>query len=240
MEGIESVICTQDLFAESSAWWEKVCCGVDMVIHSAWYAEPGQYLQSDKNLDCLIGTINLAKGAAKASVKRFIGVGTCFEYKMSPNKPLSIHDPLSPSNPYAGAKAATFLALSQYFLKRNLSFMWCRLFYLYGEGEDSRRFIPYLHNQLSTGRSALLTDGCQIRDFLNVNAAARMIIDATFSDLVGPINICSGIPISLREIAEKIADKYDARDLLSFGSRPQNVFDPPYVVGLCEPIHNVK
>jgi dTDP-6-deoxy-L-talose 4-dehydrogenase (NAD+) len=49
MEGIESIISTQDLFSESSAWWEESCDGVETVIHGAWYAEPGQYIQSDKN-----------------------------------------------------------------------------------------------------------------------------------------------------------------------------------------------
>ena len=66
MKGIKSVITTPDLFSESSSWWEQACNGVDTVIHSAWYAEPGKYLQSDKNIDCLTGTMNLIKGAVTA------------------------------------------------------------------------------------------------------------------------------------------------------------------------------
>ena len=63
---IEKIITTQDLFAESVDWWANACKGVDTVIHLAWYAEPGKYLQSSKNLDCLIGSLNMAKGALQA------------------------------------------------------------------------------------------------------------------------------------------------------------------------------
>lgn len=66
LEGVETVVTTPELFAENGDWWADVCKGIDTVIHVAWYAEPGKYLQSVKNLDCLTGTRNLAKGAAKA------------------------------------------------------------------------------------------------------------------------------------------------------------------------------
>lgn len=231
MKGVERVVHTPNIFSESSSWWESVCAGVDIVIHCAWYAEPGQYLHSDKNLECLVGTISLATGAANAGVKRFVGIGTCFEYEMS-RRPLSVYDPLMPLTPYAAAKAATYLVLSQYFQKRSLSFIWCRLFYLFGEGEDPRRFVPYLHKQLSSGSVAELTSGDQIRDFINVADAGEKIVEAAFSSMVGAINICSGEPISVRQLAEKIADEYNARSLLNFGTRSDNPFDPPYVVGV--------
>ena len=64
LDAIESIVTTTDLFAENSNWWANVLRGIDTVIHAAWYAEPGQYLQSSKNLDCLQGTLNMAKGAA--------------------------------------------------------------------------------------------------------------------------------------------------------------------------------
>src|ERR1700686_4160516 len=77
---IEKLVATPDLWSESAAWWADVCRDVDIVIHVAWYAEPGEYLQSPKNLECLAGTLRLAQGAAEAKVRRFVGIGTCFEY----------------------------------------------------------------------------------------------------------------------------------------------------------------
>ena len=231
MDGVESIVYTHDLFLESRSWWATACDGVEILINCAWYVEPGCYLDSSKNLDCLVGTIAMAQGAVNAGVKRFIGLGTCFEYEMC-NRPLSIHDPLKPLSLYAATKASVYMILSQYFIKNGISFAWCRLFYLFGEGEDPRRLFPYLHKQMSLGELALLTDGMQVRDFLNVVCASEQIVAVTFSDMVGAVNICSGVPTTLRMFAENIADKYNARSLLRFGSRQENLFDPPYVVGV--------
>ena len=100
LEGIESVFATIDIFNESADWWANVCQDVDTVIHVAWYVEPGEYLQSEKNLDCLVGTLQMAKGSAQAGVRRFIGIGTCIEYELSKGI-LSVETPLQPLTTYA-------------------------------------------------------------------------------------------------------------------------------------------
>jgi dTDP-6-deoxy-L-talose 4-dehydrogenase (NAD+) len=227
---VESLVHSPDVFAEDAAWWAKVCRGVDIVIHVAWYAEPGKYLQSAKNLDCLIGTLQMARGAVQAGVRRFIGVGTCFEYELSTGI-LSEESPLQPLTPYAGSKAAVFMALSQCLPQQGVEFAWCRLFYLYGEGEDARRLVPYLHSNLAAGQPVKLTGGKQIRDFLNVREAGQMIAETALGHQQGPVNICSGTAITVRQLAERIADEYGRRDLLEFGARPDNFIDPPCIVG---------
>ena len=228
---VENIFLTSNLFEESSEWWAKICNDIDVVIHAAWYAEPGVYLTSVKNIECLTGTLNLAIGAAQAKIKRFIGLGTCFEYELG-SLPLKVDSTLKPISLYAASKASTFMMLSQYFGLTNISFGWCRLFYLYGDGEDSRRFVANLHKKLALGEPVELTQGTQIRDFLDVGQAARQIIDMAFSGKEGPINICSGLPKSIRALAEAIADIYGRRDLLVFGARQDNLIDPPYLVGV--------
>ena len=225
------IVTSEDLFAESSNWWAEQCEGIDTVMHLAWYAEPGKYLQSSKNMDCLVGSLNLARGAVQAGVKRLIGVGTCFEYDLSVGV-LSVDTPLKPITPYAGAKAALYLGLKQWLQTNAVEFAWCRLFYLYGEGEDSRRLVPYLRSKLEKGEPAELTSGKQIRDFLDVVDAGRMIADVVLSDQTGPVNICLGTPITVRQLAVQIADEYGRQDLLVFGARPDNLVDPPCVVGV--------
>jgi dTDP-6-deoxy-L-talose 4-dehydrogenase (NAD+) len=230
-ENIESVIRTTDLFKESVSWWEKACKDVDTIIHLAWYAEPGKYLQSAKNLACLIGTLTMAQGAIQAGVRRFTGIGTCFEYDLKQSL-LSTDTPLKPQTPYAAAKAAAYLGLSQCLSAEHIEFLWCRLFYLYGEGEDPRRLVPYIRDRLSSGKEAELTTGNQIRDFLDVRDAADLIVDSALGSVLGAVNICSGIPVTVRQLAEKIADEYGRRDLLKFGARADNFIDPPCVVGM--------
>src|SRR5262249_10007430 len=144
------------------------------------------------NLDCLAGTLQLAKGAVRAGVRRFVGVGTCFEYDLTVGT-LPVDTPLRPSTPYAAAKAAAFMALSQWLPQQTVEFAWCRLFYLYGEGEDARRLLPHLRARLAAAEPAELTSGTQVRDYLDVREAGRMIAQAALGVVQGPLNICSGI-----------------------------------------------
>lgn len=231
LPNVEGVISTPDLFAEDESWWAEQCRGIDIIIHAAWYVEPGKYLQAPQNMDCLIGSLNLAMGAAKANIKRFVGVGSCFEYDLESGV-LSVESPLKPLTPYAAAKVALYHVLSQWFQAQSIAFTWCRLFYLYGEGEDDRRLVPYIRKQLENGEPAELTSGNQIRDFIDVTEAGQKIADVALSDKVGPVNVCSGIPVTVKQIAEKIADEFGRKDLLRFGARPDNLIDPRCVLGV--------
>ncbi len=228
---IESVVTTADLWSENAAWYADACRGVDTVIHAAWYAEPGLYLHSPKNTDCEQGTVRLAQGAATAGVRRFAGIGTSFEYDTSAGT-LRITTPLRPHTPYGAAKVATFRALSELLPREEVEFVWCRLFYLYGEGEDPRRLMPVLRHKLSAGEPVELGSGTQVRDYLDVRDAARLIVEAALGSVQGPVNICSGRAVTIRQIAEAIADEYGRRDLLRFGARPDNPADPPCIVGV--------
>jgi dTDP-6-deoxy-L-talose 4-dehydrogenase (NAD+) len=227
---IENIVHTPDLFREPVEWWREAMDSVDTVVHAAWYAEPGKYLQSPENMTCLEGTLRMAQAAAQAGVRRFVGIGTCFEYDLTGGI-LSIDTPLKPVSAYAGAKAATFMALSQWFPLFGIEFAWCRLFYLFGEGEDERRLVPFLHNKLLAGEHVELTSGNQIRDFMDVKDAGARIAALSLEKECGPLNICSGVPVTVRQIAERVADQYGRRDLLRFGARPDNLVDPPCVVG---------
>ena len=230
-DALEDIVASPDIWSESVAWSTQTCRGVDTVIHVAWHVEPGEYLHSPKNRDCLVGTLRLAEGAIAAHVRRFIGVGTCFEYDLSIGR-LSTSTQLKPSTPYAAAKAEAFQKLSTLLPRHGLEFAWCRLFYLYGEGEDRRRLVPYLRARFAAGEPAELGSGDQVRDYLEVGEAARRVVDAALGTMRGPVNICSGKPVTVRQVAEQIADEYGRRDLLRFGVRPDNPADPHCVVGV--------
>lgn len=228
---VESVIFTDDLFKESYMWWAETMKYSDIVIHTAWFTDPGVYLQSPKNFECLEGTLLMAKAAVDVSVRRFIGIGTCFEYDLS-YELLTINTPLKPLTPYAQAKALVFTKITKLFLETDLTFAWCRLFYLYGEGEKSERLVPYIRRMLENDTEVELTSGDQIRDYLDVQEAGRTIVSVALSECQGPINICSEIPVTVRELAENIARGYGKLHLLRFGARATDSLDPVRVVGV--------
>ncbi len=230
IDAVQSIIFSDDVFKESPAWWAEKCKDIDIVLHLAWYAEPGQYLESPLNEECYKGTSSIAQGAVLAGVKRFIGIGTCFEYKFS-ELPLEISSPLDPKTPYAKAKVKTFNYLSEFFDSHDVEFLWCRLFYLFGEGEDERRLIPFLRKSLAAGKEVELTSGDKIKDYLDIQEASKIIASLAINIHTGPYNVCSGQGVTIQSLAENIADEYDGRSLLKFGKLERASYDPPYIVG---------
>ena len=225
---VKKVISSQDIFVENRSWWAEACKGIDTVIHAAWHVKPREYLESEQNIQCLIGSLELARGAASAKVARFIGIGTCLEYEVS-EFGVSIRTPLKPSNTYASTKASLFTTCSAYFPSRSVEFVWCRLFNLYGEGENERRLMPYIRKKILNGEVAELTEGKQIRDYMEVSQAGAKIAEIALGRRVGPFNICSGSSTTIRDFAEKIADEYGRRDLLSFTKKDERLEGPPYI-----------
>ena len=72
----------------------------------------GEYFRSLKNFNCLDGSIRLAKACKIKRVKKFIGIGSCLEYKIK-NKKISISDQLSINSIYSGTK----ILLYNFFVK---------------------------------------------------------------------------------------------------------------------------
>ena len=219
---------TTDVFAESGPALSALCAGMDLVVHSAWYAVPGKYLEAPENLGCVSGTVALTHALADAGVKRAAFVGTCFEYdfdfgwlsEVTPNKPASL---------YAAAKSSARLMCEQIARARGVTFCWVRPFYQYGPHEDARRLVPYVIDTLLRGEEAGLTRGMQVRDFLHVQDVGSAIAAAATSDLSGIVNIGSGQPVTVRDIVTTIAELLGRESMVRFGARPDNPTDPPFI-----------
>ncbi|MGJ8572099.1 MAG: NAD-dependent epimerase/dehydratase family protein [Hoeflea sp.] len=226
-----TVLECEDLFAQSTDYWVESCKGVDAIIHAAWYVNPADYLDSENNAACVSGTFKMAQGAARAGVRHFVGIGTCMEYAL-PSEQLDINAPTGPSTVYGGCKLATFDILDNFLSSTQVKFSWCRLFYLFGEGENEKRLYPYLKRCLEAGETARLGSGTQLRDYMDVADAGARIADVIDTGQVGAINVCSGLPVSIRQFAESVADRYGRRDLLEFGTHQPHPRDPSAVVGV--------
>jgi len=230
-DSADRVIESPDIFHEDADWWASTCEGVEFVIHLAWYTNHHDYLYSARNLDCLIGTLNLARGFARAGGIRFIGIGTCLEYDLRGEK-VSVSNALNPLLPYSAAKASAYLTLTQFFREESISFSWCRLFHLYGDGEDANRLFPFVRSRIQRNEVVKIRGSNQVRDYMDVKEAGARIGKVAVGTVDGPINICSGLPVTIKSVAEAIADEYGKRSLLQFGRQPDNPRDPEYIVGI--------
>jgi UDP-glucuronate decarboxylase len=194
----------------------------------AWYAVPGKYLSARENLDCVMGSQRLFLALGAAGCRRIVSVGSCFEYDFSHGH-LSEATPTRANSLYAAAKTSTFLMGEQIAKEYGVPFAWPRLFYLYGPNEDPRRLVPFIITSLLRGEQANVTSGKQVRDFLHVEDVAAALAEVATSDLIGPVNVGSGIPVTVRTVVETIAQVLGRKDLVRFGARPDNPTDPPLI-----------
>jgi nucleoside-diphosphate-sugar epimerase len=110
------------------------------------------------------------------------------------------------------------------------SFAWGRLFFPFGPREPLGRLLPDVITALLSGREVAVTEGRQVLDFLPVDDAAQAFAALADSDIVGPVNIGSGVGISVRTLVEAAAARIGRPDLVRFGARASDPDEPPYIV----------
>lgn len=191
----------------------------DVCVHAAWYAVPGEYLWSPENdVHQRIG-IEVARAAAAAGCRRFVGIGTCLEYAPS-DEALTEHSPAGPTTPYATSKLALLDALLELGAETGMQIAWARLFFLHGPHEDERRLVPSVISSLLDGRTVATTPGDQVRDFLHVDDAAEALRAVATADVTGPVNVASGVATTVRAVVTAIGEILGRRDLLQIGALP--------------------
>lgn len=202
----------------------------DAAIHLAWYAGPDDYLVNPKNTQLVAASLNLAEAVASAGCPKMIGSGTCFEYDTSLGT-LSEDSPTKPQTLYAACKLSLGLILEQFARNSGMQMAWLRFFHPYGPFEHQRRLVPSVILSLLKNETIKVTSGEQVRDFLHIKDVAAAIWEVAKSDLTGPVNIGSGIPVTIREMATRIGALMNRLELIRFGAREHGTkaSDPMFV-----------
>jgi nucleoside-diphosphate-sugar epimerase len=210
------------------------------ILHLAWNAEHGRYWTAPDNDDWADGTIALARAFASSGGRRFVGAGTCAEYDWTALDGPCVEDktPLNPQTIYGRAKARAFRGVEQACGEAGVSWAWGRLFFLYGPGEDERRLVPSVLRALHAGQRAKVTAGTQVRDFLHVTDVARAFVALLTSDIVGAVNVGSGVPVTLRQVVETLARATGRPQDVDFGAVSMPPGDPPTIVANASRIYS--
>jgi len=200
----------------------------ELCIHLAWYAVPGKYLNSQENLDSIQASINLLSQLAELGCKRFVGIGTCFEYDLSLGY-LSESSLTKPITLYAATKVALSTILQQFAQITEMEVAWIRLFYQYGPMEDERRLIPGIISSLLRDEVVKTTKGEQIRDFLHIEDVASAIWAVAKSNVSGVVNVGSGQPVTVGQILLELGNLLGKPDLIHLGALPYRPNDPMFI-----------
>lgn len=183
---------------------------------------------------------NVLLASAQAGMIPVVQTGSCFEYAPAAGlERLTESHPLAPFSLYGATKAAASLLSQAIAQKLEVPFVLLRLFGVYGPGEAPSRLVPYLFDRLIRGEVVELTSGAQVRDLIHVADAAHALQLAAehLHELngTGPFNVCSGIGVSVREVATTLAQLMQRPlELLRFGARPTRENEPGRIVGCGE------
>lgn len=200
------------------------------LLHMAWYAEPGLFWNSAKNLDWVSASAQLFRAFVEEGGQRFVGVGTCAEYDWSHHTLSPDRTPLNPSTSYGSAKARLYQLLSRASHDAGISFAWGRVFFPFGPWEHPARLLPQIIQGILHGNEVDLSEGTQVRDFIYSEDAARIFVDLLDKPFEGPINVASGSGMSIRAFAETVARHLGHAELLRFGRKPAGNDYSPYMV----------
>ena len=162
-------------------------------------------------------SLSLFDQCISCGIKKYLIVGSCFEYGYANQNDLYSTSPLHPFNAYSATKAAYSLMVSAKAYDYDLSVVIVRPFHLYGIGESSNRFWPQLVNCALNNKSFAMTKGEQVRDFIPVEIAAEKLVNLannfqTNNLSVTIYNLGTGMPKSLYEFAVQEWIKHNNND----------------------------
>jgi nucleoside-diphosphate-sugar epimerase len=206
------------------------------LLHFAWIATPGQYLNSEENFRWLTASEHLLRCFSMQGGRRVMMAGSCAEYDWSRaqvcderRSPLA-DSATAASSPYAACKIALQATLADAGRRQPLSTAWGRIFFQFGPHEHRDRLVPYVISNLLLNRAAECSHGGQIRSFLHVadvGAAFAAVLD---SPLEGAVNIGSDERISLADLIGRIGREIGRPELVRLGVRPSPPQEPPLLV----------
>jgi nucleoside-diphosphate-sugar epimerase len=194
-------------------------------VHAAWYTEPGKYLVAEENLGLLSASVALAQALGRAGCKKFVGLGTCFEYDTGVGY-LSETAPCAPQTLYGACKHALHTVLSTLAPSYGMGFAWARLFLLYGPGEAPQRLVPDVAQSLLRGQPARVSQGMQVVDMMHVDDVARALSLLASGPAEGAFNVASGVPVAVRDVVATLAALVGRPELPQYGARPSRATDP--------------
>ena len=165
----------------------------------------------------VIHTMKLINTCLNYGIKKFLILGSCFEYGITGNKKklLRINDMLLPHGYYSISKASLFLQL-KYFLttsKKKISVTYLRLFQVYGKYEKKNRLFPTVINAAKNDKKITINNSQAKRDFIDV----KEVVDKSLKIFLNNkkrlhiLNIGKGKATSIKNFAKKVWNKYSKK-----------------------------
>lgn len=211
---------------DSSSWQHLLNSKPTHVILLSWPGLPN-YQKPFHVTRNLPACVELVEQLNSVGLQRIVVAGTCYEYGLQ-NGALREDQLTNPSNCYSIAKDSFRRVIETTFSPQGLQWCWARIFYPFGLGQNPSSFLPSLKRALDNGDSHFdMSSGRQLRDYVPIEYVARFLIHLACNPLANGVYNCgSGVPISLRELAENCITESSSSISLNFGSYPDRQDEP--------------
>ena len=201
------------------------------LIHLAWQDLPNydSSIHVKKNLP---RSYEFIESLLNKGVNQVLVAGTCFEYGLKSGA-ISSSSTTEPTTLYATAKDTLRKKLSLLSLNKDFNLQWARIFYMFGKGQNSNSIISQLDLAIKNKQKVFhMSGGEQLRDYLPVEKAAEKLSNLYKSGNQGIFNICSGKPISIKNLVESYIEKNNSNIIPKYGYYPYSVYEPMQFWGI--------
>ena len=169
------------------------------LIHCAW--EDVRNTLNKDHIEYFFSHYKFLKNIISLGIKNLIVTGTCYEYGLQYGAMSAIGD-TKPNTPYSLAKDCLHKSLRMLQKDTEFNFIWARLFYVYGDGQDGKSITQIFDEALERNDSVFnMSLGEQLLDYLSVEKVAEYLTTLV-NYKNGIFNVCKGEPISLRRFLE--------------------------------------
>lgn len=191
----------------------------DLFYHLAWYGSSG----SDRNdFDMQYSNIKYTAeaiiSAKRCGCKKFIGAGSQAEYGVVHglcNEDTTVPNPFMM---YGAAKLASYHMGRVLAEQLGITFVWPRIYSVYGVGENEGTLISYVVKTLKDGGVPELSTCQNMWDFMYITdcvMALRLLGEK--EKVEGIYNISTGKPRMLREFVNDVRNVVSAKGKIGFG-----------------------
>jgi len=195
-----------------------------VVFHLGGFSLVGEsYARIDECFDLNAKGTAMLVDATK-SAEAFVYASTADVYGPQASMPLVESMVPAPLSPYGISKYAGELSCfaRQRAPENRTRFTVLRLFNVFGPGQRPPALIPALLGSCLSGAPVRTTKGEQTREFNYVDDVVDGMLAAATSPSVlgGPINLCSGREIAIRDLVQTIAQLTESASALEIGALP--------------------
>ena len=205
-----------DLFKKTKKNLYQVIGSPEYLIHLAW--DHLNDYDSKSHFKTYTHNIKFFKELYNRQLKKIFVMGTCFEYGKRSGE-LKENFKTNPSNNYSISKDSLRKFLFNFFKKKKTLILWGRLFYVFGEGQNSRTLYGQINQTIKNKNKTFnIPKNNPTKDYLEVNNVAKIIISlikkTNKNDI---INICSGRPVSLKKLINSWLKKKNYKLKINYG-----------------------